>query len=333
MTFLYITEQGAVLKKTGQRLIVEKDDQKLLDMPAANIEGVMIFGNVQFTTQAVQLLLRQGVELALFTRSGRLLGQLTDPATKNIDLRKAQFERHGEAGFVLELSRSLVSAKLANCLEFVRQFGHNHPETRLNVETDQLEQLHPRIVEADGLPALLGIEGSGARVYFQAFARMVRHGFNFDGRRRRPATDPVNALLSLGYTMVYNEIASLLDGMGFEPYLGYYHQPRHGHATLASDLMEEFRTPLVDRFTLKIVNNRMFQEGDFYLHEPSGAVYLTDTARNRYFAAYEQFITQPTACAEDQGESTFRKLFRRQAERLKRAVVDGSQYKPFAFRW
>jgi CRISPR-associated protein Cas1 len=333
MTFLYLTEQGAVLKKTGQRLIVEKDDQKLLDIPAAKVEGVMIFGNVQFTTQALQLLLRQGVELALFSRSGRLLGQLTDPATRNIDLRKAQFGRHGEAGFVLELARALVGAKLANCLEFVRQFGHNHPDTQLSEETGRLQSLHPRIDQAAGLPELLGLEGSGARVYFQAFARMVRHGFAFDGRRRRPATDPVNALLSLGYTMVYNEIASLLDGMGFDPYLGYYHQPRHGHATLASDLMEEFRTPLVDRFTLKIVNNRMFQEGDFYLHEPSGSVYLTDSARRRYFAAYEQFIMQPTACAEDQSESTFRQLFRRQAERLKRTVVTGTPYDPFAFRW
>lgn len=333
MTFLYLTEQGAVLKKTGRRLIVEKDDTKLLDMPAAKVEGVMVFGNVQFTTQAVRLMLKQGVEMALFTRRGRLLGQITDPATKNIDLRKAQFGRYSEAGFVLELARVLVSAKLANCLEFVRQFGHNHPETQLDSEADHLERLRPRIAKAAGLPDLLGLEGSGARVYFQAFAKMVRHTFSFVGRRRRPATDPVNALLSLGYTMVYNEIASLLDGMGFDPYLGYYHQPRHGHATLASDLLEEFRTPLVDRFTLKIVNNRMFQEEDFYLHEPSGGVYLKDAARNRYFASYEQFIEQPTACAGDQRELTFRQLFRRQAERLKRTVVGGFPYEPFAFRW
>lgn len=333
MTFLYLTEQGAVLKKTSQRLVVVKDDQKLLDIPVAKVEGVMVFGNVQFTTQAVQLLLRQGVELALFSRNGRLLGQLTDPATKNIDLRKAQFERHGEAGFVLSLACELVKAKLANCLEFVRQFGHNHPETQLSSEVDRLAVLRARIADAAKLQELLGLEGSAARVYFQAFAKMVRHSFAFAGRRRRPATDPVNALLSLGYTMVYNEIASLLDGMGFDPYLGYYHQPRHGHATLASDLLEEFRTPLVDRFTLKSVNNRIFQEEDFYQHSPSGGIYLTDDARKRYFATYEQFITQPTTCAEDQGESTFRQLFRRQAERLKRAVVGGAPYKPFVFRW
>jgi CRISP-associated protein Cas1 len=333
MTFLYLTEQGSVLKKTGQRLIVEKDDQKLLDMPAAKIEGVMIFGNVQFTTQAVQLLLRQGVELALFSRSGRLLGQLTDPATKNIELRKAQFARYGEADFPLALACSLVEAKLSNCLEFLRQFGHNHPETQLDSETDQLAGLIPKVKGTVALSDLLGVEGSGARVYFQAFAKMIRHSFSFNGRRRRPATDPVNALLSLGYTMVYNEIASLLDGMGFDPYLGYYHQPRHGHATLASDLLEEFRTPLVDRFTLKTINNRVFQEADFFLHEPSGGIYLTDAARKRYFAAYEKFITEPVACAEEESETSFRQLFRRQAERLKRAVADGAVYVPFAFRW
>ena len=203
----------------------------------------------------------------------------------------------------------------------------------LDEEIGQLEALCPSIDRTMELSTLLGLEGSGARVYFQAFGKMVRHGFSFESRKRRPAPDPVNALLSLGYTMVYNEIASLLDGMGFDPYLGFYHQPRYGHATLASDLVEEFRTPLVDRFTLKIINNRMFQKCDFYLHQPSGAMYLTDKARKRYFAEYEKFITQPTACAEDERETTFRHTFHRQAERLKRAVVDNGPYQPFIFEW
>jgi CRISPR-associated protein Cas1 len=333
MAFVYVTEQGAVLKKTGERLLVEKDEETLLDIPADKVEGVLVFGNVQFTTQAAQLLLNQGVEMALFTRHGRLLGQLTSPFTKNITLRQAQYAKSGDPRFALAFCKAIIEAKVSNSLELIREFSHNHPETALSEETSQIATLLPRVGEALDLSRILGLEGASSHSYFQAFGKMIRHSFNFEGRIRRPAPDPVNALLSLGYTMLYNEICSLLDGMGFDPYLGFYHQPRYGHATLASDLMEEFRSPLTDRFTLGVVNNRIFQEGDFFFHQPSGAMYLNDDARKRYFVEYERFITRPMSEADETDEANFRKLFRRQAERLNRALTKGEEYRPYRFRW
>jgi CRISPR-associated protein Cas1 len=333
MAFLYLTEQGAILRKSGERLFVEKDEATLLEIPAAKVEGVLVFGNVYLTTPALQLLLNQGVELALFTRRGRLLGQLTSPFPKNLDLRRAQYGRAGDPAFCLDLARAIVAGKLANSLALVREFSYNHPETDLQSESERLSALLPQVEEASTLSSLLGLEGSGARFYYQAFARMVRRAFNFTGRRRRPAPDPVNALLSLGYTMVYNEIASLLDGLGFDPYLGFYHQPDYGHATLASDLLEEFRAPLVDRLTLTLINNRVFTQEDFFLHEPSGSVYLQDEPRKRYFQEYERFVNRSFETGDDGQETDFRRLFRRQAERLRNALLGGERYQPFKFSW
>jgi len=333
MAFLYITEQGAMLKKSGQRLMVEKDGAMLLDIPASKIEGVLIFGNVQFTTQAVQLLFQHGIEMALFTSHGKLLGQLTSPLTKNITLRQAQYARYSDADFILSLARSIVRAKMANSLEFVREFSHNHPDTDLAEETSDLAHHCSRIDSQGDLSALLGLEGAGARAYFHAFAKMVRHSFVFTGRRRHPLPDPVNALLSLGYTLMYNEISSLLDGLGFDPFLGFYHQPHYGHATLASDLMEEFRTPLIDRFTLNMINNRIFQEEDFYYHTASRSIYLKEEPRKRYFLEYEGFITRPMISHESSSDIDFRKLFRQQAERLKHTIVTGEAYCPYTFHW
>jgi CRISPR-associated protein Cas1 len=333
MAFVYVTEQGAIIKKTGERLLVEKDDQTLLDIPADKVEGVLVFGHVQFTTQAAQLLLNQGVEMAIFTRHGKLLGQLTSPFTKNITLRQAQYAKKNDSSFTLSFCKAIVEAKVANGLELIREFAHNHPETSLSEESSQIEPLLPRIGEVLDLSSLLGLEGAASHSYFQAFAKMVRHSFQFDGRQRHPAPDPVNALLSLGYTMLYNEISSLLDGIGFDPYLGFYHQPHYGHATLASDLMEEFRSPLTDRFTLGVINNRVFQEGDFFFHQPSRSVYLKDDARKRYFVEYERFITRPMNPPDEGTKTDFRRLFRRQAERLNRTLTKGEEYGPYQFRW
>ncbi len=332
MAYLYVTEQGAVLKKTGLRIVVEKDNETLLDIPVSKIEGVLIFGNVQFTTQALQLLLENGIEMAVLTSHGRLLGQITAPATKNIDLRRAQYARYGEDAFVRGLSRAVVLAKMQNGLELVREFSHNHPETELDPMVSRLKELSSRMESQAEQSELLGIEGLAARYYFEAFARMVRHTFRFEGRKRRPAPDPVNALLSLGYTLVYNEIGALLDGMGFDPYLGFFHKPHYGHATLASDMLEEFRSPLVDRFTLFLINNRILSQADFSFHAPSGGVYLGDASRGRYFREFDRFINRPMSTEEGE-ERSFRQLFRRQAERMREAVLSGQAYLPYRFIW
>jgi CRISPR-associated protein Cas1 len=251
MANLYITEQNSILRKTGDRLVVHKDDEVLLDIQCHKIDAVLIFGNVQFTTQAVHELFEHGIEMAILSRSGKLKGQITSPATKNIYLRINQFEKYNDEAFKLKLSKQIVAAKIANCLQLTRSFSYNHPELELGLFTDQLKAYLSKVEQTERTDQLLGVEGGAAKVYFTAFGEMVLGKFSFPGRVKRPPTDPINAILSFSYTMVFNEISSLLDGLGFDPYLGYFHKADYGRPSLAADLIEEFRAPVADRILEK----------------------------------------------------------------------------------
>src|SRR5574341_645504 len=134
MANLYLTEQNSILRKTGDRLIVQKGDETLLDVQCHNLDAVLIFGNVQFTTQAVHQLFQHGIEMAILTRTGKLIGQITSPATKNITLRLHQFKKYWDNNFRLALSREIVSGKIKNCLQVIRQFSYNHPEISFEAE-------------------------------------------------------------------------------------------------------------------------------------------------------------------------------------------------------
>lgn len=329
MAYLYLTEQGSLLRKTGDRLIVEKEGQVLLDVPCCKIKGVLIFGNVQFTTQAVHELFEHGIEMALLTRTGRLVGQLTSPSTKNIELRVRQFGRHDDDVFKLRLAKALVWGKLANCLHLMTNFHQNHPERGLDAAVRRLDGLRGNLDGSESLASLRGLEGTAARVYFEAFGRMLLHEFTFTGRKKRPATDPVNALLSLGYTLIFNELLSLLDGLGFDPYLGYFHEVEYGRASLACDIQEEFR-PTVDRFTLYLVNNRMFGAEDFYPNPKDGAMFLKREAMKRYFGEYEKYVTREFRHPETGDTTDVRRCFRLQAEKLGRCIKGEVMYTPFA---
>ena len=326
MATLFITEQNAVLRKTSERLIVEKDHKVLLEVPSLKLETVLIYGNVQVTTQALCELLDHGIELALLSRSGRLRGQLTPPKAKNMRLRMRQYELSQDEAFCLELSRTVVATKIASSAAVLWRFRKNHPDALAESEIADVERAAEGLETVASLDSLRGVEGTAAARYFHCLGRMAPAAVRFEGRNRRPPRDPLNALLSFGYVLVGSEIQSLLDAMGFDPYLGFYHQIDYGRPSLALDLLEEFRAPLVDRLSLRLLNLGILAVDDF-TKTPEGGVVLEREALKRYFAAYQEQLTQEIALPE--GSRSFRDLFRRQAERLARALTEGEPYMPF----
>lgn len=333
MANLYITEQGSILRKTGDRIIVEKDDQVLLEVPCHKVDTVLIFGAVQVTIQALSELLEHEIELALFTRHGRLKGQLTPIKSKNIVLRMTQFERARDSAFALQTARAMVEAKIGNARTVLRRFAYNHPERKaaLDAEIRRLDAHLAGIDRVPDLASLNGLEGIAGRAYFAGLAQMVLADLPFPGRRRRPAPDPINALLSFGYTLVGNELHSLLDGMGFDPYLGFLHQIDYGRPSLALDLLEEFRHPLVDRLTLTLINKGILKEADFALDPTSGSMYLTPEAMKVYFRHFERWMLEERIDSPDGQKLGFRRVFQLQAHRLAEAIKNGAVYQPFRY--
>lgn len=329
MANLYITEQGSILRKTGNRLLVEKDEEILLDVPCDKIDAVLIFGNVQVTTQSLREILEHGVELAILTRSGsKIVGQITSPATKNIELRLEQFQKYGDDHFRLTLAKIIVRGKISNSLNLLRTFSYNHPDINLAPEMAGIQSALSTIDDAANINELMGMEGNAARVYFSGFGKMILGEFTFAGRRKHPAPDPVNALLSFGYTLFFNEIMSLLDGLGFDPYLGYFHNVEYGRASLASDLVEEFRAS-VDRFTLYLINDRIFKPLDFFMNPKGEGMYLTREALKTYFVQYERYMNREFVHPDTHEKTSLRKCFRLQAERLAAFIRGGNEYITF----
>lgn len=328
MATLYLTEQGSMIRKTSDRLVVMKKREVLAEIPCAKLETIFLYGSVQVSTQALAELLDNGIELAFFTLKGRLRGQLTPPKAKNVVLRMKQYELVSDKQRCLIHAKELVAAKIANAAAVLRRYRKNDPEAVALESFQDLDAFQKRAGATRSLDELRGTEGAAAARYFAAMARLVPTGFEFTGRNRRPPRDPVNALLSFGYVLVGNELQALLDGMGFDPYLGFFHQLDYGRPSLALDLLEELRAPLIDRFSLGLLKLRKLAPADFE-STPEKGVVLTRDGLKTYFRAYEEELSR---AIELEGQQlTFRQLFRRQAERLAASLVRGEPYR--SFRW
>lgn len=331
MPALYITEQGSTLHISHGRLLVEKNTPQgprvLLGVPLHEVECVLAFGSVQITTAALSALFSQGRDVCYLSRGGRLKGRTIPGEAKNVGRRLRQFARHGELAFRLSIARTLVRSKIANQRAVLHRLARNGHAELLHAALRGLKAQSASAGSCRNEAALRGVEGAAAALYFGAVRHTLAEEWGFVARVRRPATDPVNALLDLGYTLAGCEIMAALCACGFDPYVGFWHVEKHGRPALALDILEEFRAPLVDRLTLTLLHKGQISQRDFEIE--NGARRLTPPALRRYLDAYEKAVSAPFTDARDGSRVSFRKLFFAQARRLMHAVEEDEPYKAY----
>lgn len=317
---IYVTNQGARLCRIDGMVAVSVDRAVVDRWPGDEIERVLLFGNVQITTQVLALLFEHGAHVSFFSTSGRYRGQLVSPESGNVFLRLAQHARYTDRPFRLTFARDLVRAKVTAGRAFLRRFARNHPAEAPEMEeaARRLDAALRQLGSAEDDQTLRGLEGAAAAAYFQGFDRMVRTPFVFERRSKHPAHNAVNALLNLGYTLLAGEIASRLEGAGFDPRIGYYHGVRYGRSSLALDLIEAHRVDTIDRLTLSILNRRMLAPEDFVDHGGSLGTRLLPAALRRYLAQYEGAMGDAPP-----GGATPRSRIQEQIDTLRRAVMSG----------
>ncbi len=327
MATLYLTEQGSKITRTEQRLIVEKDTQVLLQVPIIKIERILIFGRVKITLPVFELLLNQGIPTAFLTVKGRLKGILEPIRSKNILLRLKQYEKSKDLRFKLRFAKAIVRGKILNQKRLIGRFAHNHPNIEFASYLTEIDWLLDAIHRKVNINSLMGIEGQATAVYFSAYGKLYQDEVRFIRRTRRPPTDPINSLLSLGYTMLSNEYLSLLSAVGFDPYIGFFHSIGYGRPTLTFDMMEELRHPLIDMLVLELIGRKILKAEDF--NEIQDGFYLTPQARKEFFTHYERRMNQEFIHPKENTATTLRKIMLEQIHKLSAVVQTGKDYEPY----
>lgn len=327
MAVLYVKEQGAMIQKSGERILVTKNHQQLLDIPVLHVDNIAIIGNVQISTQVLHLLMDKGIDVSYFSNSGKYLGHTAAEASKNIFLRFEQYRFYLDEERRLEMAKCITRNKIQNQIAVIQKHRWNG-EYDWKKDISTMEQMIATIPEKGTSNELLGIEGMCSNIYFGAFAHMITGDIPFTGRNRRPPKDPVNVILSLAYTLLTKEVCNALDAESFEPYLGFLHGIRYGRKSLALDMVEEFRQPIVDRLVIMLFNKRMLNKYDFSVEE-NGRIVLNEDGFRKFCSEYEGWMTGKNSSS---GEDSFRNIIRDQIADLKKAVRENEDYHPYTWR-
>ena len=334
MSLLYLTQQGSKLQKDHGRFVLSFPDREAVDIPMSEVEQVMVFGNVQITTPTISACLTRQIPVMFLSQSGTYRGHLWKAEYSGYRIEAAQYERFTNEAWQFAVAREIVRGKAWNSKQLLLKLNRRRQSeevatavSRIDRDLRSVDQLTPSLTALD---SLRGHEGAIAAHYFPALGQLISNPeFTLTTRRRRPPTDPVNALLSFGYMLLFNNVVSLLHLEGLNPYLGNLHRSDRHETQLAFDLMEEFRSPVVDTLVLTLLNQQVLAPDDFLPPRPDGAVYLNDNSRRRYLQAFEDRIMTPVHHPDAPDAVPYRRIIQLQIRRYKQCLLADTPYEPF----
>lgn len=291
---LYVTTPDAYLALDGENLVMRKDDAVSMRLPLHNLDGIVCFNYPGVSPAVMGACAERHVGLTFLRPSGRFLARVTGRVQGNLLLRKRQYELSQQDDACVAIATSCVLGKVANSRKVIERGLRDHAllvdAPTLQAASAALKETLMSIESGESVETLRGLEGNAAKRYFGAFGQLILHqreDFVFSERSRRPPLDPMNALMSFLYTLLTYEVASALETVGLDPYVGFLHTDRPGRPSLALDMMEELRPVFADRLALTLVNRKQIN-GKGFIQKESGGVLMDDGTRKEVLTAWQK---------------------------------------------
>lgn len=333
MSLLFVNENNAMIGIETNRCFVKYSDGMKKMVPIETLENITIMGHAQMTTQCVQECLKRGIPVSYFSKGGNYFGRLQSTGHINPARQRKQCELY-ETKFSIELARIIINAKLKNQMVVLRRY-----EKSKNIPvSESLKMLHicrEKVFLCQTIQELMGFEGQGAKAYFEGLATLIRPDFAFKGRNKRPPRDEFNSMISLGYSVLMNELYSKIEAKGLNPYFGFMHRDKEKHPTLASDMMEEWRAVIVDSTVMSMINGHEIQKEDFVMDLDEPGCFLTRDGLKTYLSKLEKKLqTEVRYLNYVDYAVSFRRGIALQMDMLVKAIEaeDASLYKPIEIR-
>ena len=290
MSYLYVTESSAEIGIADNYAYAKYKDGRIVKIPLETLESISVFGHARISTQCIQKCLIKGIPVSYYSKGGSYFGRLHSTGHVKVERQRMQ------AGLIhsdlaLALSKKIITSKIHNQTVVLKRYARSK-NVDLSEEYSTIKALQNHIENCKTVPQIMGYEGNAARIYFKCLGMLVEPVFSFDKRSRRPPRDAFNSMLSLGYSILLNEIYGKIENRGLHPYFGFMHEDREKHPTLASDLMEEWRAVIVDSLVMSLINGHEIKTEHFMRGADDPGIYLTKDGMSIFIQKIEKKLRQ-----------------------------------------
>jgi len=317
MDTVYVTQENSVLHRCAEHLILRKRGERVGTIPLNGVRTFVLASSVQLTTPALDMLFDKSIDVIFISKSGKIKGRLNSASGGGAIVRLAQHSAFVNPEKRLCLAKIIVDAKVKNQLNLIEKNLSHYPLDCYREDKKLITQNLEKLTNAAEIDEVMGIEGICARHYWSAYRQLLKVPL-FARREYRPAPDIINSALNLSYSFLATEITTCLSAQKFDLEIGFLHSIRYGRNSLALDIMEEFRSPFADAWLLTLFNKRILSSAHFQ-GEDAG-YYLNNEGFSKFCGLYHVHLEN----------ENWRRKFRTQADSLKKHLMEGTEYRPFA---
>lgn len=335
MSNIYVYEQGSIITINENRLIITKVNKEIESIPIELIDGVMIFGNIQVSTQSIHKLLSKGINITYLSKKGYNFGRLENSNKVNIERQRLQFKKSEDIFYSLEISKKFIEGKIRNQRTILLRANKQLKNKEIKEKIELMKRYIAKIEYVNDIESLMGMEGFCAKIYFDSLNYILNEEYRFKNRSKRPPRDPFNSIISFGYALLYNEVFNILGSKGLNPYVAFLHKDRNKHAALCSDIMEEFRPILIDTLSIYLLNNDKIIKEDFIFNVKNNSVLLNKDGVSKVVSEFEKRILQEVSYVKEVNyKMNFREIIEYQISLLINSLMQDNPkiYKPVLIR-
>lgn len=333
MTTLYVTEQGAYLRVRHGQYQVFLERELKISIPANSVTFVVLFGACNVSHGAVRLSLQRRIPLLYLSNKGRYFGRLQTTGQAKLEYLMAQVDKSRDDAFILQQAKNIIVGKLHNSRKVLLRLNRRRKTEIATKALKEMLALMKKVPTAETIEVMLGYEGQGAKLYFAAYGSLLKGPFKFEKRTRRPPTDPTNSLLSLGYTLLSQNVHAMTEAAGLHTHFGNLHVPMPNRPSLVCDLVEEFRAQAVDSLVAYLINSNIYELEDFTPPDERGGVYLHPDGLRRFLKHWEEKLQSQTVHPHTGYKVSLRRCFELQVWEYV-ACISGEreEYRPMIWK-
>lgn len=328
MNDVFLFNNGRLKRQDSTIVFINEHNQKKA-LPIEQLDNIYVFSEMDFNTSFLNLLGQAGVCLHIYNYYGFYSGSFI-PRKKQVsgyvDLKQAEH--------CLSLDKRLYIAQ-----QFVyAAFHHMYRNLRQHkecceVQMEQMLEWKEKIRDANDIQTLMGIEGNIHQVYYQAFNQVIKYeDFHMEKREKRPPTNPINALISFGNSLMYTTVLSEIYKTQVNPTISFLHEPCSKRYSLSLDLAEIFKPLIIDKLLISLVNNRMIKSSHFEWVDDSICL-LNEKGRKKFLLEYENRLSQTVKHRKLNRKTSYRYLIRLECYKLMKHFINDEVYKPLKAWW
>lgn len=326
---IYLYKSGTLHRQENSLLFISGEEKTYI--PIYQIEDINVFNHCNLNKNTLLLLSKSKVNLNIFDYYGNYVGTFSGkPKQLGIDIiNQVKFINDEERK--IALAKEMISTSIVNMTSVLKYYNK---KIDLNEKIIEISSYIKKLEAVDNIKSIMILEACSKQVYYSCFNSISYRNkiFTFTSRSTRPPKDPINAIMSFSYSMLYSIISNVIYRSRLNINLPVIHGVVRSDEGLQYDIADIFKPIICDRLIFRMINKNMIDQTCFENNDRLKGIYLNKKGMTIFIKNFEEMLAD-TIVVSGKRKMSYRNILSREVYKISEYILKGKTYKGYRHKW